>query len=128
MALCCGGCGHLAEGGASQVTLFPELLVQDVSVLVEAAVDASHLPCFAHPQLPADQPDQPLVVGHQDHPALPQGGDKEPSYTCPLQEKRRQTRSDKKTGIQAATLNLLSALASASMVSMSRWLVGSSRM
>lgn len=63
-AQCCGGCGHLAEGGASQVTLLPELLVQDVSVLVEAAVDASNLPCFAHPQLPADKPDEPLVVGH----------------------------------------------------------------
>lgn len=72
-AQCCGGCGHSAEGEASQVTLLPELLVQDVSVLVEAAIDAPHLPCFAHPQLPADQPDQPLVMGHQHHPALPQG-------------------------------------------------------
>lgn len=63
-AQCCGGCGHLAEGRASQVTLLLELLVQDVSVLIEAAINASHLPRFTHPQLPADQPDQPLVVGH----------------------------------------------------------------
>lgn len=57
---------------ASQVTLLLELLVQDVSVLVEAAIDASHFPGFAHPQLLTHQPDQTLVVRHQDDSALKQ--------------------------------------------------------
>lgn len=52
----------LAAGGLSQVTLLLELLVQDVSVLVETAVDASNFPAFAHPQLLTHQPDQTLVM------------------------------------------------------------------
>lgn len=57
-------------GGASQVALLLELLVQDVSVLVEAAVDPPHLPRLTHPQLLAHQPDEALVMGHQDDSAL----------------------------------------------------------
>lgn len=57
-----GGCGQSAGGGASQVALLLELLVQDVSVLIEATVDASHFPTFTHPQLLTHQPDQTLVM------------------------------------------------------------------
>ena len=59
-----GQCGRGAVGGASQVTLLLELLVQDVSVLIEAAVDASHFPTFTHPQLLTNHPDQALVMRH----------------------------------------------------------------
>ena len=64
--------GHSAVGGASQVTLLLELLLQDVSVLVEAAVDSSNFPAFTHPQLLTHQPDQTLVMRHQDDSALKQ--------------------------------------------------------
>lgn len=57
-----GSWGQSAGGRASQVTLLLELLVQDVSVLVEATVDASHFPAFTHPQLLTHQPDQTLVM------------------------------------------------------------------
>lgn len=64
------GRGQSAADRASQVSLLLELLMEDVSVLVEAAVDASNFPAFAHPQLLTHQPDQTLVVRHQDDPAL----------------------------------------------------------
>lgn len=109
-------------GGASQVTLLLELLVQDVSVLVEAAVDASNLPVFTHPQLLTHQPDQTLVVGHQDDPALKR-------MTSHAEEIHLgRTCQVHCSNVFTLTLNLLRALARASMVSMSRWLVGSSRM
>lgn len=48
--------------GVSQVPLPPELLFQDVSVLIKATVDALHFPTFAHPQLLAYQANQTFVV------------------------------------------------------------------
>lgn len=54
--------GQSAGGEASQVSLLLELLVQDVSVLIEAPVDALDFPGFAHPQLLTHQPDQTLVM------------------------------------------------------------------
>lgn len=57
-----GEFGQSPVGGASQVTLLLELFVQDVPVLVKAAIDAPDLPTFTHPQFPAHQPDKPLVV------------------------------------------------------------------
>lgn len=69
---CCVVCGRglSVVGVASQVTLLSELLVQDVSILVEAAVDASHFPVFTHPELLTHQADKTLVMGHQHHAAL----------------------------------------------------------
>lgn len=57
---------------SSQVSLLPELLLQDVSVLIETTVDAVHLPAFTHPQLLTNQPNQTLIVRHQDNPSLKQ--------------------------------------------------------
>lgn len=56
--------------GLSQVALLPELLLQDVAVLIEASVNAAHLPGLAHPQLLTYQPDESLIVGNQDDPTL----------------------------------------------------------
>lgn len=111
------GCGQSTGARLSQVALLPELLLQDVPVLVEAAVDASHLPVLTHPQLPAHQADQTLVMGNQDDPALKRDSTGERLCRCRREGRRRRRR----------TLNLLRALARASMVSMSRWLVGSSK-
>lgn len=62
--------GGRGSPGISQVALLPELLLQDVTILIEASVNAVHLPGLTDPQLLTHQPDEALVVGHQDDPTL----------------------------------------------------------
>lgn len=57
-----GGVAIPHANGVSQVPLLPELLLQDVSVLIKATVDASHFPAFTHPQLLAYQANQTFVM------------------------------------------------------------------
>lgn len=47
-----------------------ELVLEKGTVLVKAPLDPGDATSFAHPQLSAYQPDEALIVGHQNHTAL----------------------------------------------------------
>lgn len=47
-----------------------ELLLHELPVLVEAALDGAHGAVGADPQLAAHHPDEPLVVRHENHASL----------------------------------------------------------
>lgn len=57
-----GRCGQSEEGRDSEVTLLPELLMENVPVLIEASVNPLNFPAVTHPQLLTHQPDQALVM------------------------------------------------------------------
>lgn len=50
--------------------LTAELFLKKGTVLVKAPLDPGDATSFAHPQLPAHQPDEALIVGHQNHATL----------------------------------------------------------
>lgn len=108
--------------------LTAELFLEKGAILVKPPLNPGDAAAFAHPQLPAHQPDEALIVGHQNHTTLkerrpggtqggPQGG---PPGGWHLR------RSGQQEG--TLTLKLLRARPRASIVSISRWFVGSSRM
>lgn len=55
---------------ALEEALTAELFLEKGAVLVKPPLDPGDATAFADPQLPAHQPDEALVVGHQNHAAL----------------------------------------------------------
>ena len=50
--------------------LTAELFLEKGAVLVKPPLDPGDAAAFAHPQLPAHQPDEALIMGYQYHTAL----------------------------------------------------------
>lgn len=55
---------------ALEEALTAELFLEKGAVLVKPPLDPGDAAAFAHPQLPAHQPDEALIMGHQNHTTL----------------------------------------------------------
>lgn len=55
---------------ALEEALTAELFLEKSSVLIKSPLNPGNAASFAHPQLPAHQPDEALVMGHQNHTTL----------------------------------------------------------
>ena len=55
---------------ALEEALTAELFLEKSSVLIKSPLNPGDAASFAHPQLPAHQPDEALVMGHQNHTTL----------------------------------------------------------
>lgn len=62
--------GRVLSLVALEEALTAKLFLEKGSVLVKSPLDPGDTASFAHPQLPAHQPDEALIVGHQNHTTL----------------------------------------------------------
>lgn len=108
---------------ALEEALTAELFLEKGAVLVKSPLDPGDAASFTHPQFPAHQPDEALIMGHQNHATLK---DRRPKA---LRGPPRSAEAWGGVGSEdTLTLKLLRARPRASIVSISRWFVGSSRM
>jgi hypothetical protein len=63
-----------AQSSLSRVVLeealTAELFLEEGTVLVKSPLDPGDTASFTHPQLPAHQPDEAFIMGHQNHSTL----------------------------------------------------------